>query len=124
MAKNGLRVLAFAKKVFSNASDRIGHDDVKDGLVLLGLQAMIDPPRQEVIRAVKRCQDAGIRVKMITGDHVLTAVAIARQIGLQDGYDANDKIFAVTGKELEHLTDKEWIEVAQRSAVFARVVPE
>jgi len=124
MAKNGLRVLAFAKLKFSSNRDKISHDDVARGLVFLGLQVMMDPPRREAIEAVQKCQAAGIRVKMITGDHVLTAVAIARQIGLQVGHDSNEKTFAITGAELKNISDEELINVVERSVVFARVVPE
>lgn len=124
MAKNGLRVLAFTRKMLPKNQDKISHQHVAGELTFLGLQAMMDPPRKEAVEAVKECQAAGIQVKMITGDHVLTAVAIARQIGLRGGSDADEKTFAVTGKELEHLSDEELIKAAERSAVFARVIPE
>jgi len=81
LAARGLRVLAFASADLTGETQSIQHSDVK-GLTFLGLQGMIDPPRVEAINAVRACQSAGIRVKMITGDHALTARAIARQIGL------------------------------------------
>lgn len=124
MARKGLRVLAFAKGMLSNNKNNINHDDVATGLTFLGLQIMMDPPRREAVESVQNCQAAGIQVKMITGDHVLTAMAIARQIGLKGGHDANEKNFAITGKELEGLSDEELINVVDRLAVFARVVPE
>ncbi|HLF67576.1 MAG TPA: HAD-IC family P-type ATPase, partial [Gammaproteobacteria bacterium] len=124
MAKNGLRVLAFAKRTLPNSQDKISHHDAVDGFSFLGLQAMIDPPRREVTEAIQKCQAAGIRVKMITGDHVLTAATIARQIGLQGGDHFNDNSFAITGKQLEQLSDEELIDVVDRLAVFARVAPE
>ncbi|MCI0477517.1 MAG: HAD-IC family P-type ATPase, partial [Anaerolineales bacterium] len=119
MALRGLRVLAFARKDFSGA-DKISHDDVAAGLTFLGLQSIIDPPREEAITAVRACQDAGIKVKMITGDHALTASAIACQIGLAESCDAA----AITGKQIAQLSDAELIDTADRTPVFARVSPE
>lgn len=123
MAGRGLRVLAFAMKGCADCHVKFGHQDVASGLTFLGLQGMIDPPRQEVIPAIRECKDAGIRVKMITGDHALTASAIAREIGLADsGGDSGP--LAVTGADLSNFTDEELIEVADRVSVFARVAPE
>ena len=124
MAKLGLRVLAFARRSVSTDRLKISHDDISDGLVFLGLQAMMDPPRREVIGAIKECQKAGVRVKMITGDHVLTATAIAHQIGLGSADPSKEKNFAVTGKQLELLSDEQLREVVDEIAVFARVAPE
>lgn len=118
MALRGLRVLAFARK--DTHAEKITHDDVASGLTFLGLQGIIDPPREEAIAAVRACQEAGIKVKMITGDHALTASAIACQIGLAEACDAA----AITGRQLAELTDDELIEVADRTPVFARVSPE
>lgn len=73
MAEQGLRVLALAKKAAATHQHSIDHEDIETGLVFLGLQGMIDPPRPEAIAAVHACQTAGIRVKMITGDHLVTA---------------------------------------------------
>ena len=124
MAAKGLRVLAFARKLLTNPSQSVGHADVADGLTFVGLQAMMDPPREEAIAAVSACQKAGIQVKMITGDHLATAAAIARQIGL-DGAAENDlDNFAVNGHRLAQLADHELIDIAGRAAVFARVSPE
>jgi cation-transporting ATPase F len=123
MAGRGLRVLAFAMKGCADCHVRFGHQDVASGLTFLGLQGMIDPPRQEVIPAIRECREAGIRVKMITGDHALTASAIAREIGLEDAKDGLAAL-AVTGAEISRLTDEELVEVADRSWVFARVAPE
>ncbi|MES9976588.1 MAG: HAD-IC family P-type ATPase, partial [Candidatus Thiodiazotropha sp.] len=72
MAIRGLRVLSFARKIPSAPTSSVGHADVSEGLTFLGLQAMMDPPRQEAISSVNTCQQAGVRVKMITGDHVVT----------------------------------------------------
>ena len=119
LAADGLRVLAFARGTPPDGTDAIGHEDVSGGLTFLGLQAMMDPPRPAAIAAVKACHDAGISVKMITGDHAATAAAIAREIGITGAGDA-----AVTGAEMAALHDREFIEVADRTNVFARVTPE
>ncbi len=121
MAARGLRVLAFARKACSDCHIKFGHQDVASDLTFIGLQGMIDPPRVEVIQAVEECKRAGILVKMITGDHALTASAIAREIGLADQGTQTE---AITGAQLSRLTDHELIEVAERSQVFARVAPE
>lgn len=78
-ADQGLRVLAFAGKTFSPDKKNLAHDDISTGIVFLGFQAMIDPPRPEAVSAVETCKTAGISVKMITGDHKLTAQAIAKK---------------------------------------------
>ena len=118
MASQGLRVLAFAR-LEKPAVHKITFEDIHD-LTLLGLQGMIDPPRTEAVAAVKACQQAGITVKMITGDHALTASAIGRQIGLCQ----EDCAAVLTGAELARLSDAELIEQAQKINVFARVAPE
>ena len=79
MAAKGLRVLAFAKKEAPAGKAALDHQDLQ-GMTFLGLQGMIDPPREEAIKAVRNCYSAGIQVKMITGDHVLTAASIAKQL--------------------------------------------
>ncbi len=124
MAAQGLRVLAFARRRASTEQTRLAHEDVAGGLTFLGLQAMIDPPRAEAISAVRQCQRAGIRVKMITGDHALTAKAIAHQIGLNGTAGAGHELRVVTGRELENFSDAELPDVAERTDVFARVAPE
>jgi len=124
MASKGLRVLAFAKKETASSQDSIGHADLKS-MTFLGLQGMIDPPRQEAIRAVQNCYSAGMRVKMITGDHVLTATAIAKQLGLRyKAKDGKTELNAFSGKQLEGLSDEEFVRVADHGSVFARVTPE
>jgi cation-transporting ATPase F len=124
MAARGLRVLAFARKHLAAASQSVTHSDVSSGLSFLGLQAMMDPPRQEAITAVRACQKAGIQVKMITGDHVVTAAAIAHQIGLNGAAENEPDGFAISGHSLEQLSDQELVEVTGRTVVFARVSPE
>ena len=124
MAGQGQRVLAFARLSISPDITTIDHDDVARGLIFLGLQGMIDPPREEAIQAVHACQDAGIRVKMITGDHAVTAAAIAAQIGLDDTLDVGEIPKVLSGRELEAMSDAELIQAATGTAVFARVTPE
>jgi Ca2+-transporting ATPase len=120
MAARGLRVLAAAYKPLGKDSDveSIDHHTIEKDLVLLGLYGMIDPPRPEAIEAVEVCKEAGIRVKMITGDHALTASAIARELGLE----AWEK--PITGAELEAMNDEELAEAAVSCDVFARTSPE
>jgi cation-transporting ATPase F len=118
MAAAGLRVLAFARFELSDRRD-LRHEDVA-GLTLLGLQGMIDPPRPEAMDAVAACQRAGIAVKMITGDHALTAAAIGSRIGLCAGGCGG----VLTGAQLAALSDTELIDRAETTNVFARVAPE
>ncbi len=100
MASKGLRVLAFAKKKIANVKIiQLKFLMSDNGLVFLGFQAMLDPPRPEVIEAIRECQNAGIRVKMITGDNLKTAVSIGRQIDLNRSLQGNQHdITAITGK--------------------------
>lgn len=120
MASRGLRVLAFARREVPAAHDSLEHKHIDSGLTFLGLQGKLDPPRPEAIAAVAKCRSAGIRVKMITGDHVLTARAIAAKIGLDEG----ENVTAYTGRELELLNDDDLADAAERASVFARVAPE
>lgn len=124
LATKGLRVLALASADLPSDAQSINHADVNE-LTFLGLQGMIDPPRAEAISAVRACQSAGIHVKMITGDHALTAQAIARQIGL-NGRDAArpEGPLVLTGRELTERSDAQLIETVDQVAVFARVTPE
>ena len=126
MAAKGLRVLAFARCSISAQKDRIDHGDITESLTFLGLQGMIDPPRKEAIEAVKRCHSAGILVKMITGDHALTAKAIAEQLSLKIRLDVEEpaKITALSGSDLENMNDEQLQESINRVSVFARVTPE
>lgn len=126
MAAKGLRVLAFARGSISVSKDRIDHEDITESLTFLGLQGMIDPPRKEVIEAIRRCHSAGISVKMITGDHILTAKAIAEQLNLKSRIDSQDSfpIVALSGSDLENMNDEQLQEAISRASVFARVTPE
>lgn len=120
LARQGLRVLAFAKKTVAADQQSLDHPDLNQGLVFLGLQGMIDPPRPEAIAAVRACQSARIQVKMITGDHALTATAIARMMKLNQGKEAQ----TYTGQELAQMSNQELAAATEASAVFARVAPE
>jgi len=125
LASEGLRVLAFARSEFSPTAAQIHHEDIAAGLVFLGLQGMIDPPRPEAITAVRACQAAGIQVKMITGDHALTAAAIARELGLgRDTHGPNGLPAVMTGADLAACCDEDLIARVERTDVFARVSPE
>ncbi|MFA5243229.1 MAG: cation-transporting P-type ATPase [Sulfuricella sp.] len=119
MAGQGLRVLALASKTAASGQHTLNHGDLAD-MIFLGLQGMMDPPRQEAMRAVKACQRAGIAVKMITGDHAVTAAAIARQIGLFH----EDQAGILTGRELALLDDAGLAQAVRHTQVFARVAPE
>lgn len=112
----GLRVLAVCERDVDTVD--ISVDDEKD-YILLGLVAMQDPPREESAEAVRKCKTAGIRPIMITGDHLVTASAIARKIGILD-----DNGRAVEGREIENLSDEELDEFVSDVSVYARVSPE
>ncbi|MBW4517860.1 MAG: HAD-IC family P-type ATPase [Timaviella obliquedivisa GSE-PSE-MK23-08B] len=118
MAQKGLRVLAFAKKTIAPDAETIEPDELEQDLVFLGLQGMIDPPRPEAIAAVRDCHTAGIKVKMITGDHPTTATAIAQMIGLQQSQTA------FTGRELVQMNSDGLGNAVEATDVFARVAPE
>jgi Ca2+-transporting ATPase len=118
MSEEGLRVLAFAEKRMQNGRKELDHADIAEGLTFLGIQGMVDPPRPEAIAAVRVSQEAGIRVKMITGDHPLTAAAIAKEVGISQA----DSV--MTGVQLSKLKDDELINVVDKTGVFARVTPE
>ena len=123
LAARGLRVLVLARREFPAKTREIGHDSVS-GLTMLGLVGMIDPPRPEAKRAVADCQRAGVKVKMITGDHAVTAAAIASELGLRGALEPSGRLRAVTGKELAALPEGELPALADDVAVFARVAPE
>ena len=118
MAEIGMRVLAFAsKKLDSDHLSLITKDDLCD-FCFLGLQAMNDPPRMEVKEAIETCHNAGITVKMITGDHPSTAAAIGWELGFKNAE------IVITGKELQNLNAEELQEVVKNTNIFARVSPE
>jgi len=117
-AAQGQRVLALAFRTAATGQRELRFDHVEDGLTLLGLIGMIDPPREEAIRAIAACHAAGITVKMITGDHAATATAIAAQLGIGDGSAA------ITGKTLAEMDAAGLRELVSRASVYARVSPE
>ncbi|MCH8475296.1 MAG: cation-transporting P-type ATPase [Opitutales bacterium] len=118
LAKRGERLLALAMKEVDGTTENIEHDDVREGFTFMGLFGIIDPPREEALLAIKACHEAGVRVKMITGDHSLTASAIGEQVGLKSEGES------ITGEELEEMDDEKLAEVADRVDVFARTSPE
>lgn len=118
IAALGQRVLALAVKPVQPEHTVLEHADVEDSLTLLGMVGMIDPPRPEAIAAVAECHEAGIRVKMITGDHAKTAAAIGRQIKLQN----TEKV--LTGADLDDMDDRKLKEVVLDCDIFARTSPE
>ncbi|MCG7964936.1 MAG: cation-transporting P-type ATPase [Candidatus Thiodiazotropha taylori] len=118
LASKGMRTLAVAIKKMPPTDAPLEHEDVADGLTLLGVVGIIDPPRDEAIEAVGNCHSAGIRVKMITGDHALTARAIAAQIGIGNGHDV------LTGMQLDGMNDDDLEKVVSDVDVYARTSPE
>jgi calcium-translocating P-type ATPase len=118
MASQGQRLLAIAFKT-TNADQRcLAFDDVEGGLTLLGVAGIIDPPREEAIQSVRACKSSGIRVKMITGDHSITARAIGTQMGIGDGTTV------INGSDIDTYTDAQLEDAVQRCDIFARVSPE
>jgi magnesium-transporting ATPase (P-type) len=118
IAAQGQRVLAFAVRSVTTAMTVLKHEDVEGSLTLLGIVGMIDPPRLEAIAAVQECHHAGIRVKMITGDHAKTAEAIGQQIGLTN----HRKV--LTGSDLDKMDDDELRHAVLEYDIFARTSPE
>lgn len=116
MAEQALRVIALAYAELPPGAGRLEEADLKDGLVLVGLAGMADPPREEAREAVRSCRQAGIRVVMITGDNKTTAVSVARELDLPPGK-------AVTGGELEKMSDEELSRGIEDISVFARIEP-
>jgi len=117
-ARGGRRVLALARRALPPGTEELDHRDVAQGLTLLGLVGIIDPPRAQAIEAVAQCATAGIRVVMITGDHGVTASAIAGQLGM------GEDLRAVTGPEIEAMDDAALREAVREARVFARASPE
>ena len=117
MAGNALRVLAIAYSELSE-TDAHGEEVIERNLVFMGLIGMMDPPREEAVEAVRVCRQVGIRPIMITGDHKLTAVAVAKELGI---YREGDLVF--TGEDLNKIDDKELENVVDKITVYARVSP-
>ena len=120
MAKNALRVLAFGyKKIKKLPESKEEIEKLESNLIFVGMVGMIDPPREEAKKAVEKCKSAGIKTVMITGDHKITATAIAKQLGILENEDE-----AITGSELENMSDEELTKNIRNYSVYARVSPE
>ena len=119
MAKEALRVLACAYKEFDHEPTQEELDNIESDLIFVGMVGMIDPPREEAKKAVEKCKTAGIKTVMITGDHKITATAIAKKLGILENEDE-----AITGAELEKMSDEELQKHVRHYSVYARVSPE
>ncbi len=119
MAKSALRVLAFAYKELDHEPTDEEMKNIEENLTFVGMVGMIDPPREEVKQAVEKCKTAGIKTVMITGDHKITAVAIAKSLGILENEDE-----AITGQELEEMSDEDLTKNIRKYSVYARVSPE
>ena len=119
MAGDGLRVLAVAARLWNEVPDDLSPEHVEQGLTLLGLTGMLDPPREEVRQAVSLCKSAGIRPVMITGDHPLTALSIARRIGIVEDGGA-----VMTCRDLDRLSLEDFENQVEDIRVYARMIPE
>ncbi|HEC2551832.1 cation-transporting P-type ATPase [Raoultella ornithinolytica] len=117
-AREGLRMVAAAWKPAASGQSELTHQDLQQGVILLGIAGMMDPPRPEAITAIGDCLQAGIRVKMITGDHPQTAMSIGKMLGIGNAGNA------ITGRELEVMDDLQLSEAAQKFDIFARTSPE
>ncbi len=118
LAGQGLRVLALASGAAKDGSNGLNVEQLAGNLHLIGIVGLLDPPRQEAMKAIAECHQAGIQVKMITGDHALTARAIAKRLGLRNTTEV------ATGQDLDALDDAGLLELAQRVDIFARTSPE
>ncbi len=119
MAKDALRVLAFAYKDIDHMPSKEEMETIESELTFIGMVGMIDPPREEAKKAVEKCKHAGIKTVMITGDHKITAVAIAKKLGILENEDE-----ALTGLELDKISDEELTKNIRKYSVYARVSPE
>ena len=119
MAKDALRVLAMAYKELDHEPTDEEMKNIEQDLTFVGMVGMIDPPREEVKLAVEKCKTAGIKTVMITGDHKITAVAIAKALGILENEDE-----AITGAELEEMSDEDLTKNIRKYSVYARVSPE
>lgn len=119
MAKNALRVLGFAYKEMDHKPNKEELENIENDLIFIGMLGMIDLPREEAKHAVEKCKTAGIKTVMITGDHKITAMAIAKQLGILENENE-----ALTGEELEKISDEELTKNIRKYSVYARVSPE
>ena len=118
IASRGQRLMGIAYREADEGKDSISHDDVEGDMIFLGLVGILDPPRDEVFDSIEECKGAGIRVIMITGDHAITAEAIAQELGIADEEGT------ISGSELEKMDDDELSKVVMKHSVFARTSPE
>jgi P-type Ca2+ transporter type 2C len=118
VAEKGQRILGSAYKVLDKSVRSLEKEDLTGDIIFTAIAGIIDPPRDEVVDAIAECKNAGIQVKMITGDHALTARTIGREIGIGDG----EKV--ITGKELEKMDDDQFREIVDEYDVYARTSPE
>ncbi len=119
MAKQALRVLGCAYKELNHKPTKEEMQNIESDLIFIGMVGMIDPPREEAKKAVEKCKTAGIKTVMITGDHKITATAIAKKLGILENDDE-----AITGADLENMTDEELEKNVRKYSVYARVSPE
>ena len=122
MAVQALRNLGFAYKELPESKTSLSEEE-EEGFVFLGIMGMIDPPREEVKDAIYMCRKAGIKVVMVTGDHKLTAVAVAKELNLI-GENENEEGRVLTGAELDKLSDEEFEKIVENVVIYARVSPE
>ena len=119
MAKKALRILAGAYKTYDNIPNNLNENIFENQMIFVGVCGMIDPVRPEVKKAISECHKAGIKTIMITGDHKITATAIAEELGI-----LTKKNIALTGAELDELSDEQFIKIIDKITVYARVQPE
>lgn len=119
MAKDALRVLAMGYKELDHKPTKEEMDNIESDLIFIGMVGMIDPPREEAKHAVEKCKTAGIKTVMITGDHKITAIAIAKKLGIIENESE-----AITGLELEKISDEQLEKDIRKYSVYARVSPE
>lgn len=121
MAKQALRNLGFAFKELPESTAKFD-EKIEDGLTFVGIMGMIDPSREEVKDAIHICRKAGIRVVMVTGDHKLTAIAVAKELNLLGENEEEGKV--LTGEDMDRLSDEQLIEMVEKVVIYARVSPE
>jgi magnesium-transporting ATPase (P-type) len=117
LAAKGQRLIGGAYKIVDDSKTTLEHEDICDEIIFLGLAGIIDPPREEAIEAIKECRSAGITVKMITGDHIVTAKAIGKEMGIGDGEKA------LQGKDIEKMNDSQLADAVCEYDIFARTSP-
>jgi Ca2+-transporting ATPase len=119
LASEALRMLAMAYRKLPDRANALNDEEIEHDIIFVGLEGMIDPPREEAIKANQMCQQAGIKAVMITGDHKLTAMAVAKEIGI-----LKEDSVVLTGMELDKISDDEFQKMVESVAVYARVSPE